>query len=98
MRTPVAFVGEVNLSKDDPDRFMEYLREHFNLESNNYLAQQATLNASIVDLTFSGYIHLICKQYVVYFSYHFPIFKTISLYFTKFIQLLLIFHLYKERV
>jgi hypothetical protein len=76
---PMVLVGDFNISKDDRAKLKEYLRKHFHLELKNDLAEQTTLNGSCIDLTFSRYMHLICKPYVSYFSYHYPVLNKITL-------------------
>jgi hypothetical protein len=75
----MVLVGDFNISEDDRAKLNEYLRKHFHLELRNDPAEQTTLSGSCIDLTFSGYMHLICKPYVSYFSHHYPVFNKITL-------------------
>lgn len=61
---PTMLVGGFNLSEDNWDKLKEYQPKHFYLGFKKYLAEQITLSGRCINLTFSGYIHLIRKHYV----------------------------------
>jgi exonuclease III len=76
---PMVLVGDFNISEDDQAKLKEYLHKHFHLELKNDPGKQTMLSGSCINLTFSRYMHLICKPYVSYFSYHCPVFNKITL-------------------
>jgi hypothetical protein len=81
LSVPMVIVGDFNISKDNRAKLKEHLSKHFHLELKNDPAEQTTLSGSCIALTFSRYtrMHLICKPYVSYFSYHYPVFNKITL-------------------
>ncbi|KAL1399892.1 hypothetical protein pipiens_000176, partial [Culex pipiens pipiens] len=77
--TPMVVTGDFNLdvSKQDSSRFVEFMANHFKLRLSNDVKKTTTLGGSVLDLTFTKNIEAETTRYASYFSYHRPMLSVI---------------------
>ncbi|XP_038117306.1 ATP-dependent DNA helicase PIF1-like [Culex quinquefasciatus] len=77
--TPMVVTGDFNLdvSKQDSSRFVEFMAYHFKLRLSNDVKKTTTLGGTVLDLTFTKNIEAAVTRYASYFSYHRPMLSVI---------------------
>jgi hypothetical protein len=70
---------EVSTSRADAeassDRLKQFLNDKFRLVLATDPTDFTTLKNTMIDLTFSRDMSVACKSYILYYSYHCPVFK-----------------------
>ncbi|EDS32999.1 tetratricopeptide repeat protein, tpr [Culex quinquefasciatus] len=77
--TPMVVTGDFNLdvSKQDSSRFVEFMANHFELRLSNDVKKTTTLGGTVLDLTFVKNTAVEVTRYTSYFSYHRPMLSVV---------------------